>query len=99
MLHPRCLHGSLPKTSPVLMQRYACAMAARIHTTASSQSSMSHWMLDCREAICLCGTQNCRGSFLTFSGSRAFQQVRPLPSVTLLQCLCSLQTCRHLADT
>lgn len=29
----------------------------------------------CRDAICLCGTQNCRGSYLTFSGSRAFMQV------------------------
>lgn len=26
-------------------------------------------------AICLCGTQDCRGSFLYFSGSRAFMQV------------------------
>jgi hypothetical protein len=28
-----------------------------------------------RTAICLCGTRNCRGSFLTFAGSRAFMQV------------------------
>ena len=28
-----------------------------------------------RDAICLCGTSGCRGSFLTFSGSRAFQAV------------------------
>ena len=29
-----------------------------------------------RAATCLCGTANCRGSFLYFSGSRAFQQAR-----------------------
>ena len=28
-----------------------------------------------REAICLCGTAACRGSFLTYSGSRSFQAV------------------------
>ena len=28
-----------------------------------------------RTAICLCGTRNCKGSFLTFAGSRAFMQV------------------------
>ena len=27
-------------------------------------------------ATCLCGTARCRGSFLTFSGSKAFMQVR-----------------------
>ena len=31
-----------------------------------------------RTAVCLCGTRNCRGSFLTFAGSRAFQQVQGL---------------------
>lgn len=31
-----------------------------------------------RTAICLCGTRNCRGSFLTFAGSRAFMQVSNL---------------------
>lgn len=56
-------------------------------------------------AICLCGTQDCRGSFLYFSGSRAFMQVRgklPPPgscacllsspastAVKLLECSCS----------
>ena len=33
-----------------------------------------------RSAICLCGTANCRGSFLYFSGSKAFMQA----STTLL---------------
>ena len=28
-----------------------------------------------RAAICLCGTRSCRGSFLYFSGSRAFQHI------------------------
>jgi [histone H3]-lysine4 N-trimethyltransferase ATXR3 len=28
-----------------------------------------------RAAICLCGTKLCRGSFLYFSGSRAFMQI------------------------
>jgi hypothetical protein len=28
-----------------------------------------------RAAICLCSTPRCRGSFLYFAGSRAFQQV------------------------
>ncbi len=27
-----------------------------------------------RTAICLCGTRSCRGTFLMFAGSRAFQQ-------------------------
>ena len=27
-----------------------------------------------RTAICLCGTRHCRGTFLMFAGSRAFQQ-------------------------
>ena len=27
-----------------------------------------------RTAICLCGTRQCRGTFLMFAGSRAFQQ-------------------------
>lgn len=30
-----------------------------------------------RAAYCLCGTKNCRGSFLTFAGSRAFNAVWP----------------------
>ena len=29
-----------------------------------------------KAATCLCGTRACRGSFLAFSGSRAFMQVR-----------------------
>ncbi len=29
-----------------------------------------------REAICLCGTRSCRGSYLYYSGSDAFTQVR-----------------------
>ena len=29
-----------------------------------------------RSATCLCGTHACRGSFLYFAGSRAFQQAR-----------------------
>jgi len=28
-----------------------------------------------RAAICLCGTRNCRGSFLYFAGNKAFMQV------------------------
>ncbi|CAL8467814.1 g7352 [Coccomyxa elongata] len=28
-----------------------------------------------KTAICLCGTRNCRGSFLMFAGSRAFMQI------------------------
>lgn len=28
-----------------------------------------------KEAICLCSTHQCRGSYLTFTGSRAFMQV------------------------
>ena len=45
-----------------------------------------------RTAICLCGTRSCRGSFLTFAGSRAFQQVRHHAhhvslSGTMLMCL------------
>lgn len=65
-----------------------------------THDGQSHLVSDanCREAICLCGTQNCRGSFLTFSGSRAFQQVRPLVSMTLLQRLFSLTTYWHLFD-
>ena len=31
-----------------------------------------------KTAICLCGTRNCRGSFLMFAGSRAFMQVQKL---------------------
>lgn len=30
-----------------------------------------------RSAICLCGTRHCRGSYLYYSGSTAFTQVRP----------------------
>ena len=30
-----------------------------------------------RTAICLCGTRSCRGTFLMFAGSRAFQQASP----------------------
>lgn len=27
-------------------------------------------------AICLCGTRHCRGSFLTYAGSKVFNKVR-----------------------
>ncbi len=40
----------------------------------------------CRDAICLCGTQHCRGSYLTFSGSRAFMQVPRRPPPPALLC-------------
>lgn len=38
-------------------------------------SSVTESEKEFREAICLCSTRNCRGSYLYFTGSRAFQQV------------------------
>ena len=36
-----------------------------------------------KAATCLCGTRACRGSFLGFSGSRAFMQARSLTCSSL----------------
>jgi hypothetical protein len=38
-------------------------------------SSVTESEKEFREAICLCGTHMCRGSYLYFTGSRAFMQV------------------------
>lgn len=38
-------------------------------------SSVTESEKEFREAICLCSTNHCRGSYLCFTGSRAFQQI------------------------
>jgi DNA-directed RNA polymerase II subunit RPB2 len=52
---------------------YVGIMAARFGTPTDGLGSGTE--KEFRDAICLCGTSGCRGSFLTFSGSRAFQAV------------------------
>lgn len=46
-----------------------------------------------KTAICLCGTRNCRGSFLMFAGSRAFMQVHATTEIAWFLCetSCTLQ--------
>lgn len=38
-------------------------------------SSVTESEKEFRSAICLCGTRNCRGSYLYYAGSTAFMQV------------------------
>ena len=46
-----------------------------------------------KAATCLCGTRACRGSFLAFSGSRAFMQAGPHPALLRAPCMHSSRAC------
>lgn len=79
----RMSHSCTPNCQAVVMAcdgRLTIALYTLRHVAEGEEltfdySSVTESEKEFREAICLCGTQNCRGSFLMFSGSRAFMQV------------------------
>jgi hypothetical protein len=79
----RMSHSCTPNCQAVVMAcggRLTIAVYTLRHVSAGEEltfdyASVTESEKEFRTAICLCGTRACRGSFLTFAGSRAFQQV------------------------
>ena len=90
--HEPQLHAQLPggghglRRAPHNRGVHAACTSAPAKELTFDYASVTESEKEFRTAICLCGTRNCRGSFLTFAGSRAFQQVQGLrccPSMPL----------------
>ena len=79
----RMSHSCTPNCQAVVMAcggRLTIAVYTLRHVHVGEEltfdyASVTESEKEFRAAVCLCGTAACRGSFLTFSGSRAFQQV------------------------
>lgn len=79
----RMSHSCTPNCQAVVMAcggRLTIALYTLRHVHEGEEltfdySSVTESEKEFREAICLCGTHMCRGSYLYFTGSRAFMQV------------------------
>ena len=79
----RMSHSCTPNCQAVVMAcggRLTIALYTLRHVYEGEEltfdySSVTESEKEFREAICLCGTHMCRGSYLYFTGSRAFMQV------------------------
>ena len=79
----RMSHSCTPNCQAVVMAcggRLTIALYTIRHVQEGEEltfdySSVTESEKEFREAICLCGTHMCRGSYLYFTGSRAFMQV------------------------
>ncbi|PNH11707.1 Transportin-1 [Tetrabaena socialis] len=69
---------SLVAASPLVQMLTVCCACACLgdrEELTFDYSSVTESEKEFRSAICLCGTRNCRGSYLYYSGSTAFTQV------------------------
>ncbi|PRW58999.1 putative histone-lysine N-methyltransferase ATXR3 isoform X1 [Chlorella sorokiniana] len=79
----RMSHSCTPNCQAVIMAcggRLTIALYTLRHVHEGEEltfdySSVTESEKEFRDAICLCSTRNCRGSYLYFTGSRAFHQV------------------------
>ncbi|GIL69137.1 hypothetical protein Vretifemale_124 [Volvox reticuliferus] len=79
----RMSHSCTPNCAAVVVSvngRLTIAMYAKRRIEPGEEltfdySSVTESEKEYREAICLCGSRNCRGSYLYYSGSTAFTQV------------------------
>ena len=78
----RMSHSCTPNCQAVVMScggRLTIAVYTLRHVHPGEEltfdyASVTESEKEFRTAICLCGTRHCRGTFLMFAGSRAFQQ-------------------------
>lgn len=82
----RMSHSCTPNCQAVVMScggRLTIAVYTLRHVHPGEEltfdyASVTESEKEFRTAICLCGTLHCRGTFLMFAGSRAFQQASSL---------------------
>jgi hypothetical protein len=87
----RMSHSCTPNCQAVVMScggRLTIAVYTLRHVHAGEEltfdyASVTESEKEFRTAICLCGTRHCRGTFLMFAGSRAFQQASCPADATL----------------
>lgn len=93
----RMSHSCTPNCQAVVMScggRLTIAVYTLRHVHAGEEltfdyASVTESEKEFRTAICLCGTRHCRGTFLMFAGSRAFQQAScPAHAVLSGSCMC-----------